>query len=217
MSCKSDYEEKTIKLNDDSNITLCVKKCDNDYRTSDNEKIETKIFSLDNLITSTKPFKYVCIREKDNSNCRPDEKENKLGQCIKFADQYIPPDYMDIINAAVPKPQIPIIDVVNDIQKRVICATKQNNILENECSILGGEWNNEKCTNQSSLVNLTMDECTSVGGVFEGDECIVAQDKCSNLNYVSDTRKCQKYADICLGIIDDKSGGSGGGGGGNVV
>ena len=208
MSCKPGYKERIIKLNDGNNIKLCVdENCggDNMYTFSDNENIKNKQFSLDFLKTSTKPFKYVCIREKDdNPNCKSDEKENKLRQCIKFADQYILPDDMDVIKITPSVPQIPIINVVNDIQKRVICATKQNNILENECRILGGNWNNEKCT---SLVELTNDECSVVGGILKDGMCIVDnQDTCSDntLNYVPNTQKCQKYADICLDMVGDR-------------
>ena len=208
--CNDDYVAKTIKLNDGSNITLCVKNCDTDYRSSDNENIENKQFSLDNLITSTKPFKYVCIREKkDNSNCRPDEKENKLGQCIKFADQYIPPDDMNIINTKSSVPQIPIIDVVNDIQKRLIC-TKRT-ISENECSILGGNWNQDssQCTNRLSSFKdeeLDSEECGNVRGLQEDGQCIIPDDyaTCTNNDYLylPDTKKCVKriYNNICHGM-----------------
>ena len=197
--CREGYIKKTINLNDGNTIDFCVKyQCGNDYTFSDNENIESKIFSLDHLKTSTKPFKYTCIREKSNTlDCRTGEKENKLGQCIIFADQYMLKP--DDINDLVSKPQIP---VINDIQKRVICATKRNTILEDECSILGGNWNDGKCTSKSSLVELTNEECELVGGsISEAGECSLTDNDnnvCNSSNYVSDGQKCQKYADLDL-------------------
>jgi hypothetical protein len=226
MSCKPGYAEKLINLNDGNKIKLCVQTdCNNNekYTFSDNEKIETKKFSLDFLKRSTKEFNYICINKNSNldkDDCDFNEKKNKLGQCIKFADQYIldTESNRNIINNTQSIPQMPIIDIMNDIQKRLIC-TKPTT--ENDCRILGGNWDrdNNKCMNPLASLQdeeLDSEECTNVGGMQSDGQCIlndgINEENCtSNENYLYSpaNNKCYKqisyFREMCHGMYEETS------------
>ena len=232
MSCKPGYAEKLINLNDGNKIKLCVQTdCNNNekYTFSDNENIETKKFSLDFLKRSTKEFNYICINKNsslDKNDCDFNEKKNKLGQCIKFADQYIldTESNRNIINNTPSVPQMPIIDIMNDIQKRLICTNPTTS--ENDCRILGGNWDrdNNKCMNPLPSLKdeeLDSDECNNVGGMQSDGQCIlndgITEESCtSNPRYLYSpaNNKCYKqistYQEICHGMSGKRSTGDSG-------